>query len=701
MATQGTPAPTTVVDMQAPPQEVDFKEIGEEPVALNDDFSNIVICDGLPIVGDNRFGKLKTVLKNLFSKSGTLVEDGIEMFVKDGKSLGFAFICYEHPSGAADAVLKLDNKKLDRSHTLRVSSYAEFDRVTTADEEYVPLTKNDYEARDNLCAWLTDDEHRDQYVVRFSDETHIYWNDPVRRSNEGGRELVYGGEREKARGKCWTELYTNWSKNGSYLATFHQQGIVLWGGGGDKDNGDCSFNKLQRFMHAGVKLIDFSPCEQYLVTCNGIEKDANGNDPDAPECIIVWNCRTGRKIRGFDGGISRQWPAFSWSHDDKFLSRIGKDLISVYETPTLDLVDKKSVVVPGVRQCQWSPTANTISYWTPETGNHPAKVVLMSMPSREVLREKHLYNVQDVVMHWHDQGTYLGVKLARQKTKKTIINNFEIFRVTQKNIPVEVLEMTDSVHAFAWEPHGHRFAIVHTVHQNASRFDVSFYQLKSNKIKLLHTIKDRPANHIFWSPSGRHCVIAGLGQLNGALEFFDVNTGESLVQTEHFMASDVEWDSSGRYVLTAVTQSLSSDGIFNRRTTDNGYRIWSFQGEQLLNVNLEQCYQVMWRPRPASLLTKDEVRKIQDTLKEKYWAQFLKEDEQIRNSQLSGMAKERQERKESWKAYRAAMEKEHAADAEDRCSLRGGLASDDEDDWELRDLVVEEELSRDVELIKE
>ena len=31
-----------------------------------------------------------------------------------------------------------------------------------------------------------------------------------------------------------------------------------------------------------------------------------------------------------------------------------------------------------------------------------------------------------------------------------------------KNIPVEVLEVKDTILAFAWEPVGHRFAIIHT-----------------------------------------------------------------------------------------------------------------------------------------------------------------------------------------------------------------------------------------------
>jgi len=56
----------------------------------------------------------------------------------------------------------------------------------------------------------------------------------------------------------WSDMYVAWSPLGSYLATFHKQGIALWGG--------ASWGKIARFAHPNVKLIDFSPRENYLVT---------------------------------------------------------------------------------------------------------------------------------------------------------------------------------------------------------------------------------------------------------------------------------------------------------------------------------------------------------------------------------------------------------------------------------------------------
>ena len=133
---------------------------------------------------------------------------------------------------------------------------------------------------------------------------------------------------------------------------------------------------------------------------------------------------------------------------------------------------------------------------------------------------------------------------------------------------------------------------------------------------------------------------------------------------------------------------------------DNGYRLWSFQGQLLATVAQEQLYQVMWRPRPASLLTKQQIADLKKSLKEKYWKQFEQEDEAIRQSQLSGVAKERQALKQAWKTYRAEKDREYAEDREMRRELRGGIPSDDEADWETVEQTVEEEVSREEEVLE-
>lgn len=87
-------------------------------------------------------------------------------------------------------------------------------------------------------------------------------------------------------------------------------------------------------------------------------------------------------------------------------------------------------------------------------------------------------------MHWQSGGKYLSVKVDRHtKNKKKTFVNFELFRVTEKDIPIENLELQDPVHAFSWEPRGDRFAVIHG--ENASKPDISFYSMTGKRLTLL------------------------------------------------------------------------------------------------------------------------------------------------------------------------------------------------------------------------
>ena len=42
----------------------------------------------------------------------------------------------------------------------------------------------------------------------------------------------YDGARQKEVAQCWCKQYLQWSPEGTYLVTFHAQGIKLWAGPG-------------------------------------------------------------------------------------------------------------------------------------------------------------------------------------------------------------------------------------------------------------------------------------------------------------------------------------------------------------------------------------------------------------------------------------------------------------------------------------
>ena len=61
----------------------------------------------------------------------------------------------------------------------------------------------------------------------------------------------------------------------------------------------------------------------------------------------------------------------------------------------MELLEKKSIKVPGVRDFSWSPIDNLIACWVPGEGNVPAKVLIIEIPTRAIKRSHNLFKVQE------------------------------------------------------------------------------------------------------------------------------------------------------------------------------------------------------------------------------------------------------------------------------------------------------------------
>lgn len=96
---------------------------------------------------------------------------------------------------------------------------------------------------------------------------------------------------------------------------------------------------------------------------------------------------------------------------------------------------------------------------------------------------------------------------------------------------------------------------------------------------------------------------------------------------------------------------------------ENGYHLYDFKGEQLREEHLDKFKQWQWRPRPPTLLTKEEQKQIRKNLRE-YSRVFEQEDAERINSADVAVVQERRRLLEEWHAWRANMEEELAEERE-------------------------------------
>jgi len=264
--------------------------------------------------------------------------------------------------------------------------------------------------------------------------------------------------------------------------------------------------------------------------------------------------------------------------------------------------------------------------------------------------------------------------------------NFEVFHMREKQIPVDSVEIKENVHAFAWEPIGSKFAIIHGETQS---LNVSFYGVKTGQTPtLLKKYERKTANHLFWSPAGQFIVLAGMRNMNGVLEFIDTADFTVMNTGEHFMCTDIEWDPTGRYVMTGVS--------WWGHKVDNAYWLWSFQGKILKRCQVDKFCQFLWRPRPPTLLSAKQIKEIKKNLK-KYSAEFDLKDKFKSSTKSKEVLEKRRTKFEEFQAYRSRKQQEYEAQKAQRIELRGGVDTDtleaetEEMEEEIVEFLVKEE----------
>lgn len=268
----------------------------------------------------------------------------------------------------------------------------------------------------------------------------------------------------------------------------------------------------------------------------------------------------------------------------------------------------------------------------------------------------------------------MAVQVNRtNKSKKAHFTSFEIFRLSEKDVPVETVELTDTISHFSWEPTGPRFGIL--VSDGAATTKMTLYENDPKQtpaqFKPGLTYDRRNITRIVWSPAGRFAVLSGLDNVSGILEFWDMSSMDILTTTDHYLASDIEWSPCGRFLTTAVSHW--------KHKMENGFVLWDFRGTPLRRHPVAQHKQLLWRPRPPTLLSDAARRDIRKRLRT-YAAAFDAHDARATHHVSQQVQNRRAKQRHDWAAWQATWQRRYDAARRARRAARPAhhLASDDE-----------------------
>ena len=346
-----------------------------------------------------------------------------------------------------------------------------------------------------------------------------------------------------------------------------------------------------------VQAISLSPLGTFLLTWERLAEGAEEGN------LKVWRVGTGtlethylQKVLGDKSA----WPLLKWSSDEAIAYRLVNNELHFFDgqAPTQAAVHK--LRVEGIKGCELAPggAPHHVATFVPEKKGAPAVVRLWKHPDfgeGRFLISKSFFKADEVVLMWSPAGNACLVHTQTEvdKTGKSYYGETGLFFMPLEGKgSIVTLNKEGPICDVKWSPKGDEFVVVFG-------FSPSRTALFNAKCEMIHDFGEAPRNTVSWSPHARFLAIAGFGNLSGELSFWDRKTLKCLGTVEAHMTVNYEWSPDSKYFLTAI--------LFPRLRVDNGYRVWSCNGNLLLEEKMEELTMATWRPlEPAQFPTPDD-----------------------------------------------------------------------------------------------
>ncbi|KAK3177431.1 hypothetical protein Dsin_033186 [Dipteronia sinensis] len=326
------------------------------------------------------------------------------------------------------------------------------------------------------------------------------------------------------------------------------------------DNG----NIISTLPTENVYELGFSPLGTYIITWQRPSKDENG---DGVKNLKVWRVEqphtseadmqtVGKFVQSSQTGWNLQY-----TYDEKFCARVVTNEVQIYESHDL-------------------------------TKGQPAAVRVYNVPNfTSPISQKNFFKGDKVEMKWNDNGTSLIVLAQTEvdKSGKSYYGETTLYLLSANggfDSRID-LDKDGPIHDVTWSPKSTSFAVVYGYMPAKT---VVF----NTRAQVVFTFPLGPRNTVSYSPHGRFMFVAGFGNLAGEMDIYDLEKDYAKVcQINASNAVIHDWSPDGKHILTATTTP--------RLRVDNGIRIWHASGQLMYNEDMNELYNVQWRPQHPSM----------------------------------------------------------------------------------------------------
>ena len=604
----------------------------EMPLYYDEPLLYVVILNA-PFIDEEKREKYKMYLK---LKIVTTFKDNIKEYIfpyknSDKEKLkDSAIIILKMDS--ADIVQKaasaLNGIKFDKSHEVIAVTYSDYEKIAKLPKCYEEKKKLEFE---NANQWEKSN---------FTEMLLIESKDKITVGTVHFLKKTFTKNYTLPNSKEINEI--NWSPQGKYLVVTKDDKIIFYGGENDQP-----ITEINVHSHN----YNISNNENYIVSFSGYSKDIldkekkkeekkedekkdekkedkkedkKGENKEEEKVEIVDNVFVrdlvnDTIIRSFAIDTNEKFSNFLWSPDSKYIGRVKKDVLTVYELPSMRMIlDKKEnmrmPVKNGVKQFSWFPNNNIIIAISEKYDVNNKKKLISStldfieIPSRNTFPPSSLANSSIVDLVWHKNNHLLAILSKDNKNQYSV--RLIDFNIDNKNysssnckLPGGTKEKPLIDMQISWM--GDILFVVPKC-KDLNIESISIYPYNLNNQNLI--LEQWPAekcydnlkhSHFVPSPNGINFLLACMDKNNtnnyGKCDLYVLHGQKMSFCRPSDMGSalsKLEWDHDGRLCIVELNYGKEREG----------YKIINCLGDIIFEEKDLKLVNVCWRPRHKPLL---------------------------------------------------------------------------------------------------
>ncbi|XP_017042373.1 eukaryotic translation initiation factor 2A [Drosophila ficusphila] len=339
--------------------------------------------------------------------------------------------------------------------------------------------------------------------------------------------------------------------------------------------------------------LQFSPRGSYLCTWEhyAITKDRPEGSPN----LLVYEVATGAEVFAIVQKNQTDWQP-SWSADESIFAMVvgGEALFYDLGAGADKGFASTSRKIGGSRGGMLSLGPGNcppfLAFYTPGAKGAPSMCKLYKYPAlgqNQTVACKSFFQADRVEMLWNKRGSGLLLLTSTEvdKSGASYYGNQAVHFMATKGDTCSVpLSKEGPVHCVKWSPKATEFVVVYGFMPSKA----ALYNLKCD---VIFDFGEGPRNCAYFNPFGNLIVLAGFGNLPGAVEVWDVSKREKLANLKCADTTVFEWHPNGEWFVTATTAP--------RLRISNGFKVYHYsgallhetmwpQGQELLGIEWQQ-----------------------------------------------------------------------------------------------------------------